>query len=138
MTDKLVVYTYNVLFGDAILVEVPDGRTRRFILIDVGNALSGRGGANQPLLDTIKDIKDRTAGKIDLYVMTHEHMDHVQGLLYAKENGYELQIDTVWMPASSEPGYYQRHPEAKKSGWSCSTPWKRSRRPQACRGCQSS
>jgi hypothetical protein len=114
MNDNLTVYVYNVLFGDAILVEVPDGSTRRFILIDVGNVLSGKGGKNQPLLDAAKDIKKRTGGKIDLYVMTHEHMDHVQGLLYAKNNGCEFQIDNVWMTVSSEPNYYDKHEKARK------------------------
>ena len=114
MNDNLIVYTYNVLFGDAILVEVPDGSTRRFILIDMGNLLSGKGGGDQPLLDAAKDIKKRTGGKIDLYVMTHEHMDHVQGLLYAKKNGCEFQIDTVWMTVSSAPDYYENHKKAKE------------------------
>lgn len=114
MTGKLIVYAYNVLFGDAILVEVPDGGTRRFILIDVGNPLIGRGGDDKPLLKAIEDIYARTNGKIDLYVMSHEHMDHIQGLQLASNTGYQFQIDTVWMPASAEPNYYQRHPEAKK------------------------
>jgi hypothetical protein len=116
MTDKLVVYTDNVLFGDAVLVEVPDGSSRRFILIDIGNVLSGKGGEDQPLLDAAWDIKDRTGGKIDLYVMTHEHMDHVQGLLYAQKNGCEFEISTVWMTVSSDPDYYKdnRHPNANK------------------------
>lgn len=44
MSDELLVRIYNVRFGDAILVIVPDrdpqtGKTtRRRILIDVGNA----------------------------------------------------------------------------------------------------
>ncbi|MCJ7515072.1 MAG: hypothetical protein MUO89_03755 [Dehalococcoidia bacterium] len=116
MTDKLVVYTYNVLFGDAVLVEVPDGSSKRFILIDVGNVLSGEGGEDQPLLDAARDIKDRTGGKIDLYVMTHEHMDHVQGLLYAHKKGCEFQIKTVWMTVSSDPHYYDnnKHEDARR------------------------
>ena len=46
--SALRVRVYDVRFGDAILVSVPDrvGRrtTIRHILIDVGNVLSGRGG----------------------------------------------------------------------------------------------
>lgn len=114
MTDRLVVYAYNVLFGDAILVEVPEGGTRRFILIDVGNVLSGQGGKNPPLLEAVQDIKRRAGGKIDLYIMTHEHLDHVEGLLYAKENSCELRVDTVWMTASADPNYHATHPEARR------------------------
>jgi beta-lactamase superfamily II metal-dependent hydrolase len=116
MKNNLVVYTYNVLFGDAILVEVPDGSVKRFILIDVGNVLSGEGGRNEPLLAAARGIKELTGGKIDLYIMTHEHMDHVQGLLYAKNNGCEFQIDNVWMTVSSDPEYYEKpeHEKARK------------------------
>ena len=114
MTETLTVYAYNVLFGDAILVEVPDGGRPRFILIDIGNVRSGRGGEDQALLDAMDRIIDRTGGHIDLYIMTHEHLDHVQGLLHAKLNGRNLRIDTVWMTASADPNYRERHPQAEK------------------------
>ena len=48
--DTLRVRAYNVRFGDAILVTVPDRdpatdkTTTRHILIDVGNVLSKEGG----------------------------------------------------------------------------------------------
>lgn len=114
MSEELTVYAYNVLFGDGILVEVPDGGRKRFILIDVGNVLSGPGGENKALLDAVDDIMARTGNRIDLYIMTHEHLDHVQGLLYAKNQGRKLKIDTVWMTASAEPDYYQKHPQARE------------------------
>ncbi len=116
MTDELVVYAYNVLFGDAILVDVPDDGQRRFILIDVGNVLGnqGGGGADEPLLAAVDDVIARTGGHVDLYVMTHEHLDHVQGLLHAKRNNRNLTIDNVWMTASADPDYYTQHPDAKK------------------------
>src|SRR5206468_9988158 len=50
MTDRLRVRLYNVRFGDAILVTVPDRDpatnvvTKRHILIDVGNVLNKEGG----------------------------------------------------------------------------------------------
>ncbi|MBI3972357.1 MAG: hypothetical protein HY332_13845 [Chloroflexi bacterium] len=114
MSEQLTVHAYNVLFGDAILVEVPDGGQRRFILFDVGNVVAGEGGRDQPLLDAFDDIIRRTDGHVDLYVMTHEHLDHVQGLRLAAERGRTLRADTVWMTASSEPGYYDRHPDARQ------------------------
>ena len=44
MSDKLRVRLYNIRFGDAVLVTVPDNGTTRHILIDVGNVLVGEGG----------------------------------------------------------------------------------------------
>lgn len=113
MKEQLVVYAYNVMFGDGILIEVPDKGTQRFILIDVGNVFLGAPGANKPLLPAVQDIKGRTGGHIDLYVMTHEHLDHVQGLLYAKSQGTTLDIDHIWMTASADKSYYDTHPEAQ-------------------------
>jgi len=116
MAEKLTVYAYNVFFGDAILVEVPDAGTKRYILIDVGNVLIDKGSEDKPLLDAIDDIIVRTKGKIDLYVMTHEHMDHVQGLAYAANQGRTLSVDTVWLTASAAPDYYDKnkHPKARE------------------------
>jgi len=112
--EELVVYVYNVLFGDAILIEVPDGGVRRFILIDVGNVIAGSGGADEPLLAVMDDVMVRTGGRVDLYVMTHEHLDHVQGLLFAADRGRRPAIASVWMTASAAPDYYDTHPEARR------------------------
>jgi beta-lactamase superfamily II metal-dependent hydrolase len=114
MNDRLVVYAYNVRFGEAILLKVPDAGRNRFILVDAGNWLTGQAGLNKPLLSALKDIYKRTNGEIDLYVMTHEHMDHVEGLRVADSKGYKFDIDTVWMTASSEPGYYASHEDARE------------------------
>ena len=133
MTDELVVRMYNVRFGDAILITVPDknpstGRTiTRRILIDVGNAPkvagTGAGGADTVFAGVVGDILEQLDGEpLDLYVMTHEHLDHAQGLFYASTKLPELKISErlkvrhVWLTASAAPDYYDddKHPEAAK------------------------
>ena len=130
MTDKLIVRFYNVHFGDAILVTVPDRTTggkpiTRRILIDVGNAplvASKVGGDDAVFQPVIDDILDQLGGKpLDLYVLTHEHLDHAQGLLHADrklfpagEFAKKFKVRHVWLPASAHPNYYDTHPEAKK------------------------
>ena len=135
------VYAFNVRFGDANLVRVPDKdrhgskTTLRPNLIDVGNAPSGAldpnappqpgqaGGDDMALTPAVDAILGVLNGApLDLYVMTHEHMDHVQGLPYAEKNGPAgrslraiLKPKHVWMTASAEgAAYYARHPQAKK------------------------
>ncbi len=119
----LRIRSYNVRFGDALLISVPDradtGETvTRHILIDVGNVLSGKAGGGQdhvfePVLQDI--LRELDGRPLDLYVMTHEHMDHVQGLFYAaNELGLELPTRFAWLTASSAPNYYEEHPQAKK------------------------
>ena len=119
-SDTLRIRSYNVRFGDAILITVPDransGKlTERHILIDVGNVLSGAGGDDSVFVPILEDVLKVTRGApLDLYVMTHEHMDHVQGLLAGFKHGVDIKANHVWITASAAPNYYDHHPEAKK------------------------
>ncbi|TCC54271.1 hypothetical protein E0H73_39675 [Kribbella pittospori] len=117
--DDLVVRAYNVGFGDAVLVSIPErsvsGReTTRHLLIDVGNLLVGEANADDVFVDVVRDIVDRTGGVVDLYVMTHEHLDHVQGLLAAANAGVKLTAKYAWLTGSAHPQYYENHPDAEK------------------------
>jgi len=119
--DTLRVRVYNVRFGDAILVSVPDRAAggeivMRHILIDLGNVLTGAGGQDSVFRPVLKDILDVLAGQpLDLYVMTHEHMDHIQGLLYAFNKWtLRLPVRFAWLTASAEKDYYKGHPQADK------------------------
>ena len=128
--DTLRVRMYNVLFGDAILVSVPDRDANekvktRHILIDVGNVLpESKGGADEVFEPVVKNILEELDGQpLDLYVMTHEHLDHIQGLPYAESKFYkksqgqlrnQLKTRRAWLTASSACDYYDKHPEAKK------------------------
>jgi beta-lactamase superfamily II metal-dependent hydrolase len=120
VTDALQVRIYNVRFGDAILVSVPDrkgdGTTSiHHVLIDFGNALSTQGGDDSVFEPVARDILQVLDGRpVDLYVMTHEHMDHVQGLKFAAERlNIHIPIKRVWLTKSAEPGYYDTHEDSK-------------------------
>lgn len=118
MSD-LVVRAYNVGFGDAVLVSVPErseggGEVVRHLLLDVGNLLAGSANEDTVFRTVVTDIADRTGGIVDLYVMTHEHLDHVQGLLAAAKAGVGLSARYAWLTGSAAPDYYERHPKARK------------------------
>ena len=119
MSD-LVVRLYNVRFGDAVLVMIPEKSgghdVVRTILFDFGNALSEEGGVDAVFEPVIDDLKTTLGGKkLDLFVMTHEHLDHVQGFFYAKEKlKKSIKARQVWLTGSADPTYYDDHPEAKK------------------------
>jgi hypothetical protein len=128
--DKLRVRVYAVRFGDAILISVPEraanGDTEiRHILIDVGNAylsgIEGGEGHKDVVFDpVIKDIVAELQGRpLDLYVMTHEHYDHVQGLAYGDKKVIpdlkaKLQTRYSWLTGSAKTGYYDTHLKAKE------------------------
>jgi beta-lactamase superfamily II metal-dependent hydrolase len=116
----LTVVAYNVLFGDAILVCIPDRNgsktVMRHMLIDVGNVLGDPDSNVEVFRSIIADINHRLDGRpIDLYVMTHEHMDHVQGLLCAHQDHQQLpEIDYAWLTASASKNYYKRFSQANQ------------------------
>lgn len=131
MTDVLTVRLYNVRFGDAVLVTVPDRSRRtgniitRHILIDLGNAplvASQIGGDDSVFEPVIEDILTQLDGKpLDLFALSHEHLDHAQGLLHAARKLYpngefeeKFSVRYVWLTASADPNYYDTHPEAKR------------------------
>jgi hypothetical protein len=119
--DTLRVRVYNVRFGDALLVSIPDGNDNgeiinRHILIDVGNVFEGEGGRDAIFQPVIENIIELLQGEpLDLYVMSHEHLDHVQGLLYASEElGLDIKARYAWLTASAAEDYYENHQKTKK------------------------
>jgi hypothetical protein len=122
MTDELRVRVYNVRFGDAILISVPErdgngGTLTRHILVDVGNVLGGEGGKDFVFTPIVEDVVQELNGRpLDLYVMTHEHLDHVQGLFAASRADPPLKfdVDRAWLTASAAPGYYGDFPNARR------------------------
>ena len=118
MSD-LVVRVYNVRFGDAIFITIPDTQNgqsvERTILIDFGNALGTEGGRNDVMGPVIDDISTRLGGRpLDLFVMTHEHLDHAQGFLFASTLGKHIAVKQAWLTASADPTYKVRFPNAEK------------------------
>lgn len=110
----LRIRVYNVAFGDAIFLTIPEGQDRTVkVLIDFGNALFN-GGDDDALHAVGANLKEELGGDpLDLYIMTHEHMDHIQGpLLISKK--FEIKAREVWMTASSAPDYYERFADARK------------------------
>lgn len=110
------VRIYDVRFGDAILVSIPDGDVQRHLLIDVGNVQAGAGGADHVFAPIMRDVKSVLGDRpLDVYVMTHEHLDHVQGLMKVKDDQeLRFEIDQAWLTASAAEDYYAEHPNAKK------------------------
>jgi beta-lactamase superfamily II metal-dependent hydrolase len=123
--NTLRVRVYDVKFGDAMLISVPGPAGPKHILIDVGNVKSGAGGDDSVFVPVIQDVLHELDGQpLHLYISTHEHLDHVQGLLYTSRRLLErvppvdlkerLNVERVWLTASAAPDYYTRFPDAEK------------------------
>ncbi|MFK8031577.1 MAG: hypothetical protein AB8G18_15175 [Gammaproteobacteria bacterium] len=110
--DKIRIRMYQLGFGDCYLVSVPDGSKTRHICVDFGN-VAGKGGRNAPFETIAKDIEKETNGHLDVAVMTHEHMDHMEGYYHQRKIFNRMTVDWVWMSAPSHPDYYEKYPNAR-------------------------
>ena len=116
MANDVRVRAYNVRFGDCILVSFTSGSTDKHILIDFGNAPGGvrsQGGINDVFEPVARDLARITGKRIDLLIMSHEHLDHMEGFFSQKAIFNEFEIGDVWMSAMSAPDYYQRFPQCE-------------------------
>lgn len=73
---SITVRAYNVLFGDAILVSWDEADGVHHAWIDFGNF---HNDANAVFEGVYADVLARTKGKLDLVVVTHRHLDHLEG-----------------------------------------------------------
>jgi hypothetical protein len=111
MTGTIEIRGYVVGFGDCILLRLPDGSQVRQVLIDFGRAPNGPTSLEQ-FPHIARDIETRCNGKLDLLVVTHEHLDHLEGFYREREIFNRMQIERVWMGLPSHPDYYKDYPKA--------------------------
>lgn len=117
MSVSITVRAYNVRFGDCMLVTFADGAAEKHVVIDFGNApaqVKSEGGKNDVFEPVAKNIRDRTNGVIDLLVMTHEHLDHMEGFYHQRAIFNAMTVKRVWMSLMSAPNYYQQFPKAAR------------------------
>lgn len=99
----LTVRHYCQGIGDSHLLTFrkEDGSLFR-MLIDCGIHSSIKGGSDL-IRDIAIDIKEETAGKIDVLVVTHEHWDHVSGFRSAADTFKDCNVGEVWMAWCESP-----------------------------------
>jgi len=110
------VRVYNVRFGDCVLVSLELRGGEKHILVDFGNApamVRKKGGKNDVFAPIAADIAKRTGGTIDLLIMSHEHLDHMEGFFSEKKVFDRFTVKDVWMSLMSAPDYYKRYPDCE-------------------------
>jgi beta-lactamase superfamily II metal-dependent hydrolase len=100
---QVTIRMYNVGFGDAFLVFVPEGNQQRRILFDCGSIEAAPGVPMSRVVDRlVRDVTDADGvPRIDVIVATHRHKDHVSGFGQAAWDGVE--VKEVWMPWTEHP-----------------------------------
>jgi beta-lactamase superfamily II metal-dependent hydrolase len=100
---QITIRMYNVGFGDAFLVLLPDGDRQRRILFDCGSIEAATGVTMPSVVDRIvRDVTDADGiPRVDVVVATHRHKDHVSGFGQAAWD--KVEVKEVWMPWTEHP-----------------------------------
>lgn len=97
------VRMYRQGLGDCFLVTLPRPVGHPFqMLIDCG-VVWGTASARDKLTRVARDVASETGGQLDVVVLTHEHWDHVSGLLEAHDIFGAMTIGEVWLPWTEDP-----------------------------------
>jgi beta-lactamase superfamily II metal-dependent hydrolase len=114
--SKIRIRAYNVRFGDCVLISFDGSSGEKHILVDFGNAPAGvqnEGGKNDVFAPVARDLAKRTKKRIDLLVMSHEHLDHMEGFYSERAVFDNCTVGEVWMSIMSSPDYYRRFPQCE-------------------------
>jgi beta-lactamase superfamily II metal-dependent hydrolase len=91
---SIEIRAYNVLFGDCLLVSWDENDSKHHAWIDFGNFSNDPNAVFTPVYS---DILALTHGKLDLLVVSHKHMDHLEGF-YSMRNqiANDFEIKSIW------------------------------------------
>ena len=101
---EMTIRMYDVGFGDAFLLQIPDGDKVRRVLFDCGSIeASEAGGPMKSCVERIvRDVTDADGvARIDVVVATHRHKDHVSG--FDNPAWDDVEVKEVWMPWTEHP-----------------------------------
>jgi hypothetical protein len=91
---SITLRAYNVLFGDALLVSWDEDDGVHHAWVDFGNF---HNDPNAVFEKVYNDVLTRTAGKLDLLVITHRHLDHMEGFFSLRKRfKADFTIQRVW------------------------------------------
>jgi hypothetical protein len=91
---SITLRAYNVLFGDALLLSWDEDDGQHHAWVDFGNF---HNDPNAVFEKVYNDVLSRTSGKLDLLVITHRHLDHMEGFYSMRKHfKTDFQIKRLW------------------------------------------
>jgi hypothetical protein len=89
------VRAYNVLFGDAILVSWDEADRVHHAFVDFGNF---HNDSNTVFEAVYRDVLRLTKGLLDLVVITHRHLDHLEGFYSLRKSfAKDFTVERLWV-----------------------------------------
>lgn len=103
-TFRAKIRMYRQGLGDCFLITLPRQESEPYyIVIDCG-VIIGTKNPQKIMTQVVQDIVDTTNGHIDLLVATHEHWDHLSGMLQARDLWEQkLRVDQLWLGWTEDP-----------------------------------
>ncbi len=83
--SEVVIFTYQVGFGDCFLLRFVYASKQRHVLIDFGTTGLPEAAESDRMLRIANDIAEKCGNRLDIVVATHRHADHISG--FATKNG---------------------------------------------------
>jgi beta-lactamase superfamily II metal-dependent hydrolase len=97
------VRMYRQGLGDCFLLAFPtESKEPFYMMIDCGVIL-GTPDAQKVMTDVVNDVFKATGGNIHLLAVTHEHWDHVSGIVQAESVFGKIAIQNVWLAWTEDP-----------------------------------
>jgi hypothetical protein len=91
---SLTVRAYNVLFGDCILLSWDEDDGEHHAWVDFGNLSTEPNVMFDAIYD---DVLAQTGGRLDLVLVTHRHLDHLEGFYTCRQRfRRDFQVDRLW------------------------------------------
>lgn len=98
--EKVEVRMYRIGTGDCLLLKFfPKGKDHFTMMIDFGSCKGNKARFNEFAQEIGKFVNNR----IDLLVITHEHLDHIIGFARGLEEFQEFSIGYVWVAWTEDP-----------------------------------
>jgi beta-lactamase superfamily II metal-dependent hydrolase len=98
-----VVRMYRIGHGDCFLLAFATGDSDKpaYVLIDCGYKPGSPGHINTSAKEITDSIREATAGRLDIVVITHEHQDHVNAI--SAERFKDFEIGQAWFAWTENP-----------------------------------
>lgn len=95
------VRMYDVGFGDAFVVILPNADRDRLVLIDCGTLAGGGKSIGDVAQNIVADCSVGEGARIDVVIATHRHRDHISG--FGSNIWRNVEVGEVWMPWTEDP-----------------------------------
>lgn len=93
---RVRIRMYRLGVGDCFLLSFPRAGASDFhMLIDCGVHQSQSGGGDR-IRSVVADLHTATGGRLDVIVVTHEHMDHISGFKQAADLFKTFAVGDIW------------------------------------------